>query len=285
MYEYTVPGSGLWYHLYFQVRLYQVAGGGDYTINLRLNDGDILADDAMVPKTTYTAAAGLQNIWFQGEALGGSGDVFNVMCLGLAGDTAVVGSIRIFADDAVGATTYGATLDVSATGEAGLDFSNIKAAANPTTLTNITVPVVTTLTNAPTDMATATNQTTIINRIGAFTGTGINTVLGFLRALGAKAALLTPTDLSTGTTYDNTTDSQEAIRDNMGAAAPTALAVADAVWDEILATHTGLGSTGEALTTAASASGATPATFGHTARARSHNRRRKLPRLSTARTS
>ena len=38
------------------------------------------------------------------------------------------------------------TLDVSSTGEAGLDFANIKDAAGPKTLTNITVPVVTTLT-------------------------------------------------------------------------------------------------------------------------------------------
>lgn len=38
------------------------------------------------------------------------------------------------------------TLDVSATGEAGLDFDNIKAATGATTLTNITVPTVTTLT-------------------------------------------------------------------------------------------------------------------------------------------
>lgn len=169
VYEYTVPGSGLWYHLYFQVRLYQVAGGGDYTINLRLNDGDALADDPMVPKTTYTAAAGAQNIWFQGEAFGGSGDVFNIMCAGLAGDTAVVGSIRIFHDNAVGATTYGNKLDVSTTGEAGLDFDNIKAATAPTTLTNITVPIVTTT-------ATATAVTTL-NGIanGAITAAAIAT--------------------------------------------------------------------------------------------------------------
>jgi hypothetical protein len=60
---------------------------------------------------------------------------------------------------------------------------------------------------------TAANQTTILARLGAFAGTGLNTVFGFLRALGAKAAGLTPSELSSGTTYDNTADSQEAIRD------------------------------------------------------------------------
>jgi len=51
-------------------------------------------------------------------------------------------------------------------------------------------------------------------------------VLGFLRALGAKAAALTPTDLSTGTTFDNTTDSQEAIRDALAGILSQAIAAA-----------------------------------------------------------
>jgi len=64
------------------------------------------------------------------------------------------------------------------------------------------------------DLAAAvTARTTILARLGAWTGTGINTILGALRGLCAKAAALTPTDISTTTTYDNTTDSAEAIRD------------------------------------------------------------------------
>lgn len=51
--------------------------------------------------------------------------------------------------------------------------------------------------------------TTLLNRLGAWTGTGINTVLGAFRAAVAKAGALTPTDLSSGTTFDNTTDSLE----------------------------------------------------------------------------
>lgn len=76
--------------------------------------------------------------------------------------------------------------------------------------------------------ATLANQTTLINRIGAFSGTGINTILGFLRAMSAKAAALTPSDLSTGTTYDNTDDSLEAIRD-AGAAGLSQQNVRDAM--------------------------------------------------------
>jgi len=64
---------------------------------------------------------------------------------------------------------------------------------------------------AAADYGTAANQTTLLNRIGAFTGTGLNTILGFLKALMSKAGGLTPSDV--GGTYDNTTDSVEAIRD------------------------------------------------------------------------
>ena len=53
--------------------------------------------------------------------------------------------------------------------------------------------------------------TTLLSRIGAFTGGSGNDVLGFLRALGRKLAGSTPSDM--GGTYDNTTDSLEAIRD------------------------------------------------------------------------
>jgi len=57
---------------------------------------------------------------------------------------------------------------------------------------------------------TQANQTTILNRIGAFTGSGVNTVLGFLKASLSKVAT-NPSDL--GGTYDAATDANEAIRD------------------------------------------------------------------------
>lgn len=55
-------------------------------------------------------------------------------------------------------TTAGNSIDVASTGEVGLDFSNIKNATGSTTLTNITVPTVTDVTNA----------------VGVKTGTGAN---------------------------------------------------------------------------------------------------------------
>ena len=50
----------------------------------------------------------------------------------------------------------------------------------------------------------------LVNRLGAFTGTGTNTVLGFLKA-GLSKLAGTPSDI--GGTFDASTDSTEALRD------------------------------------------------------------------------
>ena len=57
-----------------------------------------------------------------------------------------------------------------------------------------------------------TLQTTTLARIGAFTGTGVNTVLGFLKAVCSKVATL-PSDI--GGTFAATTDSLEAISEGV----------------------------------------------------------------------
>lgn len=72
------------------------------------------------------------------------------------------------------------------------------------------------ITTLLTDTSTIqTNQATIINRIGAFTGSGVNTILGFFKGLLSKTAS-TPSDV--GGTFDASTDSTEAIRDRGDAA-------------------------------------------------------------------
>ena len=62
--------------------------------------------------------------------------------------------------------------------------------------------------------AADSDMSTLLSRIGAFTGSGVNTVLGFLRAIASKAAS-TPSDI--GGTFSAATDSTEAIRDAMQA--------------------------------------------------------------------
>ena len=145
VYEYTVPASVV--KVRFQVRLYQVAGGGAYTINLRLNDGDAQSDDPIIPKTTYIAATGLQNFWLQsGDVDVIAGDVINVMVLGQGSDTAVIGSIRIFDDnvDTAGVTEILTRIpDATPGASGGLPILNA----------SLEVPKVKTLTDAPANSA------------------------------------------------------------------------------------------------------------------------------------
>lgn len=60
------------------------------------------------------------------------------------------------------------------------------------------------------EIATSGSVNTLSNKIGAFTATGDNTILGFLKAIASKAAN-TPSDM--GGTYAVSSDSLEAIRD------------------------------------------------------------------------
>jgi hypothetical protein len=65
--------------------------------------------------------------------------------------------------------------------------------------------------------ALVNSVTSVLARIGAFTGTGVNTILGFLRALMRKdGSITTPSDV--GGAFVHTTDSLEAIRDRGDAA-------------------------------------------------------------------
>ena len=85
----------------------------------------------------------------------------------------------------------------------GVDFSTTEQSTlNARTLTSASY-------------ATSANQTTLLNRIGAFTGSGVNTILGFFQAL-MRSDSSTPSDL--GGSYDDATDSLQAIRDRGDAA-------------------------------------------------------------------
>ena len=102
VYEYTIPADGMYS---FQVRFAAVAGNGDYTVYLTLNDGDAQTDDVIAPKTTYTAASGETAFWFSTVKVPArENDVVNIFALGLAGDTSESGSIRIFAEHDIEAT-------------------------------------------------------------------------------------------------------------------------------------------------------------------------------------
>lgn len=76
-------------------------------------------------------------------------------------------------------------------------------------------------------VAMAADLSNVVARIGTFAGTGVNTILGFFRALLRKdVGITTPSDV--GGAYDHTTDSQEALRDRVDAL-PTAAEIATAL--------------------------------------------------------
>lgn len=120
VYEYTVLETST---IGFQVRLVAVAGGGDYSMYLTLNDGDLQTDDKVWPKITYTAATGETAFWLIYPGIDVmAGDVINVMVLGLAGDTNESGSVRIFSDN------YAAAADVPTAAEIDTQLSGTHGA-------------------------------------------------------------------------------------------------------------------------------------------------------------
>lgn len=90
------------------------------------------------------------------------------------------------------------TLDVSSTGEVGLDFANIKDATGAHTLTNITVPTVTTV-------GTCTTNTDMRGTDSAATATALATVDGIVDAIL----------VDTGTTLDGKINDIKAKTDNL----------------------------------------------------------------------
>lgn len=205
-------------------------------------------------------------------------------------------NIAIMGFTALRPTVMGRTLDVSAGGEAGVDWANI---GTPSTTVNLSGTTVATLTNAPAD---SSGVTSLLSRLSATragyldnlsagavalasTFTGITSLKEWLGLLAGKQTgnSTARTELrSTGAgsgTYDETTDSAEALRDRgdaawatisaaavrsaVGLAAanldtqlaalPTAAGIADAVWDEVLSGHLTGGTTGAALNASSSA--------------------------------
>lgn len=90
--------------------------------------------------------------------------------------------------------------------------------------------------------ATATNQTEILDRIGAFSGDGGNDILGWLQAMMRSDITTLPSQI--GGNWDDAADSLEAIRDYV---ATIAGLVPAEVWAEAMSTYTTDGTFGDQL--------------------------------------
>lgn len=117
-------------------------------------------------------------------------------------------------------TVAGRTLDVTATGGAGIDWNNIE---NPTTAVNL----------SGTTISTSQTIASVSGSVGSVTGNVGGNVVGSVGSVTAGVTVTTNND-KTGYTLSSGGYS----------------AVADAVWDEDITTHNTLNSAGEALQTA-----------------------------------
>lgn len=141
-------------------------------------------------------------------------------------------------------TVAGRTLDVSAGGEAGLDWANI---GSPTTTQNLSA------TNIDVDQVVASVSGavgSVTGAVGSVTGDVGGNVTGTIGGLTA-AALKDFFDTDSTTTYASAVAGSvvKEIADNAGGSSLTAADIADAVWDEAATGHTDAGKAGAQLWT------------------------------------
>lgn len=166
----------------------------------------------------------------------------------------VVASFTIRKDSSLKPTTAGRTLDVTAGGEAGIDWANI---GSPTTTVNFSGTTILTATNVETDTADIQSRipTALVSgRIDASVGAMANDTITSA-ALAASAVTEIQSGLSTldAAGVRTAVGLASANLDTQLAALPTDAEIADAVWDEAIAGHLSAGSTGAALNGAGSA--------------------------------
>lgn len=114
----------------------QVAGNGDYEFYVTLRVNGAGSSYRLIPITTAAAASGLTAIGGQSGMIAvRAGDVVTVYLDGLAGDNSTPDTtVRWFEMAALRPTIADRTLDVSAGGEAGVDWGNV---GSPTTTVNL----------------------------------------------------------------------------------------------------------------------------------------------------
>lgn len=166
----------------------------------------------------------------------------------------VVGRFTIRKNSSLKPTTAARTLDVSAGGEAGLDWANI---GSPTTAVNLSATnidpdqVVASVTGAVGSVTGAVGSVTgavgsvtgnvggnVVGSVASVSGNVGGNVVGSVGSVTAAVTLPTiPANWITASGLDATAGAE----------------IADAVWDEAIAGHLGAGSTGAALNAAGSA--------------------------------
>jgi len=207
----------------------------------------------------FDARTGLNNVRVvatSGNGFATATNVSLVITTGTVNSVSVVGeeigSFSIENRSAVMPTVAARTLDVSAGGEAGIDWANI---GSPTTAVNLSA------TNIDVDQVTASVSGAVGSVTGGVTVTTNNDKTGYGLSGAAVQAIwdaLTSALTTAGSIGKLLVDNINATISSRLASAsytapPDVNAIADQVWDEAIAGHAGAGSTGAALSAAGSA--------------------------------
>lgn len=162
-----------------QVFADQVAGNGDYELYVTHQIAGAGSAYRMIPITTAAAASGVTAIAAQsGMVAVRSGDVLTVYLDGLAGDNSTPDTtVRWFELAALRPTTADRTLDVTATGAAGVDWSNIEGATTTVGLSGTTIKTATDVETDTADIQSRLPAALVSGRMDSNTGAMASDVL------------------------------------------------------------------------------------------------------------
>jgi hypothetical protein len=184
----------------------------------------------------FDAVTGLHNVRVVATAANGYATASNyqlVITTGTVGGTSVVGYVvaefSLEARSALRPTTAARTLDVSAGGEAGVDWANV---GSPTTAQNLSA------TNIDVDQIVAS----VSGAVGSVTG-AVGSVTGAVGSIGAGG-------IAAASFAAGAIDAAAIAANAIGAselAADAVAEIADAIWDEDATGHQTLGTYGQAI--------------------------------------
>lgn len=177
---------------------------------------------------------------------------------------AVVASFTLRKNSALKPTTAARTLDVSAGGEAGIDWANVGSPTTTLALTGTTiastqkVDIETIKTNPVVNAGTVTFPTTAtlasttnITAGTVTTATNVTTVngltAGVITAASIAADAITAAKIATGAIDADALAADAVTEIWAGSTAPSAATIADAVWDEDATAHQTQGTFGQAI--------------------------------------
>lgn len=229
----ATAGLALWYRVGATGTKTAISDSDLATVGTAHTDGGIIhVDDGLIrvdlPDAAVPASEGVVT-W-----VGGTADDIIII------PAAIVGRVVPLAP-----TTAGRTLDVSAGGEAGVDWANV---GSPTTAVDLSG------TTIDTDQAVASVTGavgSVTGAVGSVTGNVGGNVTGSVGSVAAGG--ITAASIATGAVDADALAADAVAEIAAGISIPTAAAIADQVWDETAADHDTAGSMGAALNDAGAA--------------------------------